>query len=139
MTQEERELLLKDLSARLPYGVKIHNPHPRFPNPDEYIQTLTDIHGTMQYAWITFGTDNEEINVNWNIGNKEEDVPKPYLRSLTSLTKEEKEYVEELSNFRATPDIVQAKVDFYMEHFINYRLPDNLFIEAPKDMYNIKN
>lgn len=139
MTQEDKKLLLEDLCSRLPYGVKIHNTHPKFPNPNEYIQTLTDIHGTMQSNWITFGTDCEEINVNWNIGNKEEDVPKPYLRPLTSLTKEEKEYVEELSNFRATPDIVQAKVDFYMKHYINYRLPDNLFIEAPEGMYNIKN
>lgn len=63
MTTEEKQLLLKDLCSRLPYGVKIHNPNPKFPDTNEYIQTLTDIHGTMLSNWITFGTDCEEINV----------------------------------------------------------------------------
>lgn len=145
MTKEEKELLLADLCARLPYGVKVHNPHPRFPNPDEYIQTLTDIHGIMQHNWITFGTDNEEINVNWNIGNKEEDVPKPYLRSISSMTEEEK---EEFDNF---PSIGYYKagendlhwvvgnhkqIDWLNKHHFNYRLPSDLFIEAPEGMYN---
>lgn len=148
MTQEDKKLLLEDLCSRLPYGVKIHNPNPRFPNPDEYIQTLTDIHGTMQSNWITFGTDCEEINVNWNIGNKEEDVPKPYLRSMTLMTEAEK---EEFNNFPSIryyeagkddlPWVVgnYKQIDWLNEHRFNYRLPNNLFIEAPDGMYNIKN
>ena len=137
MTQEEKELLLKDLSARLPYGVKIHNPHPRFPNSDEYIQTLTDIHGTMQSNWITFGTDYEEINVNWNIGNKEEDVPKPYLRSIKTMTEEEgHDFARSIAD--STQSIPVGFFDYCNEHHIDYRglISKGLAIEAPSNMYN---
>jgi hypothetical protein len=156
MTQEDKKLLLKDLCTRLPFNVKIHNPHPRFPNPDEYIQTLTDIHGTMQSNWITFGTDCEEINVNWNIGNKEEDVPKPYLRQMSSMTEKEKEglrqehlkdeklYAECITRLEHGDNSMRGKViphfaaDWCNEHYFDYRglIEMNLALEAPEGMYN---
>lgn len=143
MTQEDKKLLLKDLCARLPFNVKIHNPHPRFPNQDEYIQTLTDIHGTMQSNWITFGTDYEEINVNWNIGNKEEDVPKPYLRPMSSMTEEEKEEFTEYSN-TIEGQLVGMKgriiwgIDWLNAHYFDYRglIEKGLALKAPENMYN---
>lgn len=102
----------------------------------------------MQSNWITFGTDNEEIDVNWNIGNKEEDVSKPYLRPMTSMTEEEKqEFYDICTNSAADKNhfIMEGCIDSnYMlekfnwlnEHHFNYRLPNSLFIEAPKGMYN---
>lgn len=144
MTQEEKILLLKDLCSRLSYGVKVHNPNPRFPNPDEYIQTLTDIHGTMQSNWITFGTDCEEINVNWNIGNKEEDVPKPYLRPIMSMTeKEENDYRStwRLVEHGDIEDTYEPRIESYdwlnANHF-DYRglIESGLVLEAPSNMYN---
>lgn len=129
MTQEEKQLLLKDLCGRLPYGVKVHNPNPKFPHEDEYIQTLTDIHGTMQSNWITFGTDCEEINVDWNIGNINQDVLKPYLRKMPSLDSEE--YLDFDCN-------EGNDFDWLNSHHIDYRglIEKRLALEAPSDMYN---
>lgn len=139
MIQEEKELLLKDLCARLPYGVKIHNPHPKFPNTNEYIQTLTDIHGTMQSNWITFGTDCEEIDVNWNIGNKEEDVPKPYLRPIAQMTEEEVDERNQIALFHSgNIASVPTYIDWLNANHFDYRglIKRGLALEAPSNMYN---
>lgn len=62
MTREEKDLVLQDLCARLPYGVKI-----------QY-----DIYGIQD---LTFNELNAYIKGNKNI--------KPYLRPLSSMTEEE--------------------------------------------------
>lgn len=64
MTQEQKDLLLKDLYARLPYGVKISND----------IQTkVLDIY---DIDW----------DIDWFINNTE---IKPYLFPLSSMTEEQ--------------------------------------------------
>lgn len=75
MTQEDKELLFQDLSARLPYGVK-------FP---------------WNYAWdqeTSVIEVLEEIDKDGYIDEAKiysvEDI-KPYLRPMSSMTKEEKE------------------------------------------------
>ena len=108
MTQEEKQLLLKDLCARLPYGVKTSSGH-----------------GTLKLSPRTdviYVVDNGLI---------------PYLRPLSSMTKEEREYLEELSNFKATPSVVRDKVDFYLARHLDYRglIPMGLALEAPEGMY----
>jgi len=62
---------------------------------------------------------------------------KPYLRSLSSMTDEEREYLESLTNFHATPDVVRDKIDFYLERHLDFRglIPKGLAIEAPEGMY----
>ena len=74
MTQEDKELLLKDLSARLPYGVIL--------NIDYY-----DLQGDgklknrdviLSYSNIGYCSD----NTNWV-------SVKPYLRPMSSMTEEE--------------------------------------------------
>ena len=90
MTQEDRELLLKDLSSRVPYGVKY-----------------------MKYSW-GYGLDQEipEVEVlecvdkNGYITHtkvyKIDDI-KPYLFPLSSMTEEQMEELEELCSMY-TPD-----------------------------------
>ena len=123
MTQKEKELLLKDLCARLPYGV---------------ILQLTIWDDEMGNARLT-GIDED--------GNLTADVPayctfniedvKPYLRPMSSMTEEEREYMEELSSLRCTPNIAIQKIDFYLKNHFDYRglIKKGLAIETPEEMY----
>lgn len=73
MTQEDKELLLKDLCARLPYGVHL------FTNSKHHIRLLTisnDIDYDEQF-WINGLYDIDEV--------------KPYLRPMSSMTMEERQ------------------------------------------------
>ena len=78
MTQGEIQLLLKDLSARLPYGVKFLRESWNY----EWDQELSVVEAL------------EDIDKDGYINNtkvyKVEDI-KPYLRPMSSMTKEEKE------------------------------------------------
>ena len=82
MTQEEKDLLLKDLSARLVYGVKL-----KTSKGDGHLNEIT---------LSIFGT-NVGVNIQPII---REYLPledcKPYLRSMSSMTEEEDEHIEEL-------------------------------------------
>ena len=69
MTQEEKQLLLKDLCARLPYDVCVH------------IRYKT---GKPCYGKLT------SIDIQWFINSKIENI-KPYLRPMSSMT--EKEFI----------------------------------------------
>ena len=73
MTQVEKQLLLKDLCARLPYGVHL------FTNSKHHIRLLT----------ISNDTDYDEQY--WINGLYDVDEVKPYLRPMSSMTDEEKE------------------------------------------------
>ena len=73
MIQEEKDLLLRDLCARLPYGVKFATKYSHFKDTHELlvINKHSTIVETFKMLW-------------WDI----EDV-KPYLRPLSSITEEE--------------------------------------------------
>ena len=78
MTQEHKELLLKDLCARLPYGVKFMF------NKNIYTTKGLDLIVTDEGYW--------EYAVNAkDIAPIEIDFIKPYLFPLSSMTEEEKE------------------------------------------------
>ena len=73
MTREEKELLLKDLCARLPYGVKIRD--------NQSIREIKGIVGDRCYF---------NNNPRYDGDVRIEDI-KPYLRPLSSMTDEEKD------------------------------------------------
>ena len=75
MTQKDKELLLKDLCARLPYGVKVQHQHQNYL---EEVQTVEHI--SRKYG---------EIETN-SVSGFADDF-KPYLKPLYSMTEEEKE------------------------------------------------
>ena len=78
MTQEQKDLLLKDLCARLPYGVKFV-----IGNGQNNIRTLTGIDEAIPYEdWqiCAFARGISAIPI--------EDI-KPYLFPLSSMTKEQ--------------------------------------------------
>ena len=129
MTQEEKQLLLKDLCARLPYGVKVKYYSMEYPYGSEPV-TLTP----------------HLLNDRWeNI----QDV-KPYLRPMSSMTEEEKGEVSKLGvcyDGAFHNDIYDvgigmeeafAAISWLLErHFdINYLIHKGLALEAPEDMYN---
>ena len=136
MTQEEKELLLKDLSARLPYHVKVK-------------------------VWLKDGTTEEGIlDLEHNYGdvlrdafyyNKIVDI-KPYLRTMSSMNEKElyeyfsfvfKEYDGYLND--DTPDFtgnhfvyiedVNPFIDWLNKNYFDYRglIPKGLAIEVTKD------
>ena len=79
MAQEDKELLLKDLCARLPYGVKIQVPYED---------------GSGYFDETVWEVNNEgPFHVNgWGI---EYGYVKPYLFPLSSMTEEQKEELKQ--------------------------------------------
>ena len=154
MTQEDKELLIKDLCARLPYGVKFC-----FANSNTYtikgIDLIVTDEGNWEYAVTAKGIDPIEIK-----------YVKPYLRPMSSMTEEEaKEMFGVLYPYRnVTVEIEQDKVrygyiendnfchevfhfndiysleqlDWLNSHHFDYRglIEKGLALEAPEDMYD---
>ena len=114
MTQEEKQLLLKDLCARIPYVVK-------FQGEDSNVYTLD--------AANYFALQVEDM------------VFKPYLRPMSSMTEvEEDEYMiarqKDIAEayIHATP---QNAIDWLNAHHFDYRglIEKELALEAPEGMY----
>ena len=80
MNQEEESLLLKDLSARLPYGVKC-----RVINDFKKYRRIVTIHPIKEFG---VSVENNCENLSNSIDVKFEDV-KPYLFPLSSMTEEQ--------------------------------------------------
>ena len=124
MTKEEKQLLIKDLCARLPYKVK-------------GVYARTDIKN-LSICEITthlYGEMEESLN------GKEKYEFIPYLRPLSSMTKEEKDEIVKLHVDKRCVyalELCDADcVDFYNAHHIDYRglIEKGLALEAPEGMY----
>lgn len=103
MTKEDKELLLKDLCARLPYKVKVCDDMKR-------IYTLTL--GT-SYLIDLFYSNGDYV-----------DVPiKPYLRPLSSMTEEEKKEYIEYAGYEIEESVNGRHYEYYLKDFCG--TPDN--------------
>lgn len=127
MTQEEKNILLKDLCARVNCKVMCS------------IYRIDDYNVGWRDEILT-GYFNNGIVYEFYFGETPisiDDISKvkPYLRPLSSMTDEEKNELLQLMG-RGT-DI--ERVDFYISHYFDYRclIPMGLALEAPKDMYKI--
>ena len=78
MTQEQKDILLKDLCARLPYGVKV-----------EYENKIFDV----EYVCPMYEEIKLDIPETWTIDVSE---VKPYLFPLSSITEEQKNELREM-------------------------------------------
>lgn len=83
MTQEDKELLLKDLTARLPYGVKFMY------NKNIYTTKGLDLIVTDEGDWEYAVTAKD-------IAPIEIDFIKPYLFSLSSMTDKQAKEIQEI-------------------------------------------
>ena len=118
MKQKDKELLLKDLCARLPYGVKVKSSRRR--------------------SLVTLSLD---VMTDFHLGCS----VKPYLRPLSSMTEEEKEemyhdcYIVSIDFDRRTTDMVAVPnstriVDWLNAHHFDHRglIEKGLALEAPE-------
>ena len=125
MTQQEKQLLLKDLCARLPYGVEIRI------TSDECDDGFRagEFDNILRYHHLeAFVCDRIEV--------------RPYLRPMSSMTEEEK---AELLNLRKEMNMHQhlwfdRVLDFYLSHHLDWRglILLGLALEAPDNMYKIE-
>ena len=120
MTQEEKQLLLKELCARLPYGVICR-----------YKAVMPLLGEVLNYGPLQeIRRKGEYFTVN-GADCLYEDV-KPYLRPMSDMTEEEKKTYSELF-WNHDPE----HVDWLNEHHFDYRglIPMGLAIEAKEGMY----
>lgn len=112
MTQEEKELLLKDLCGRFPYGVKIN--------------VKDDAYG------LDYDTNLDLVHLA-GFGSSESNEMKPYLRPMSSMTEEEEDEYELVCRKSIT-----TQIDWLNKNMFDYRglIEKGLALEAPESMYN---
>ena len=119
MTQKDRELLLRDLCARLPYGVIVLTPN-----------------GSGHVCEINFTIFGYELGVNINPIIRDtfsiNDV-KPYLFPLSSMTEEQEEEYNDLNSYElgCFPHTEEA-LDYLIKNHFDYRglIPMGLAFDA---------
>jgi len=111
MTQEDKQLLLKDICARLPYGV--------------IIQYHTD------YDWAPVKMHNISAYGLFNDSYRIENC-KPYLRPMGSMTEEESRELGELIT-------IYDDVDWMLAHHFDVHnlIEKGLALEAKEGMYSM--
>jgi hypothetical protein len=92
MTQEEKDLLLKDLPGRLPYGVKVKFKVNEVIAIEEKV--IYNVDG--EYSYITDGKSYLTLDIIKAFFNNYLDEIKPYLFPLSSMTKEQSKIYHEL-------------------------------------------
>ena len=121
MKLEDKELLLKDLCARLPYGVVLEL--------DEKFGFNKGTHVLVKELLDSYCVEGI----------------KPYLRPMSSMTEEEeKEYIN-IDNRSYSCPMAYAhipasdRIDWLNAHHFDYRhlIEKGLAIEAPEGMYNL--
>ena len=108
MAQEDKELLLKDLCARLPYGVKFTC------NKNIYIAKGIDLLVTDEGNWEYAVTAKE-------IAPIEIDFIKPYLFPLSSMTEKEKLMYEGLMIGTDNISYMLDVIDWLNKNHFDYR------------------
>ncbi len=125
MTQEEKQLLLKDITARLSYGLKVQidfGEHCIKYGIDRYVDD------TVICVW----PETFEIGVNDEDQACDIEDVKPYLRPMSSMTEEEKIELcirayapDEMKTIDEKLYVIQTNAknatDFYNEHHLDYR------------------
>ena len=137
MTKEEKDLVVKDLCGRLPYGVMLK--HISTEKPFKLFSIKRD-----EYA--SYKKDGVELAVNgiyydWYVNDIYHDIElyiKPYLRPLSSMTDEEREeYNQEMYGVAFFTDPI-SQMDWLNKNMFDYRglISKGLALEAKEGMYN---
>lgn len=134
MTQEEeKNLLLKDLCSRLPYGVKCQIDYDNEEDSDLGIERYCDD------RIVSVCVETEEIGLYEASEYFYPDEIKPYLRPMSSMTEEEKKELNNVLEFQYYSDdsCMCESTDWLNAHHFDYRglIPMGLALEASKDMY----
>ena len=142
MTQEEKQLLFKDLCARLPYGVRVKI------SDKDILLVENNEKGTLD-GKETISDNNFVIKCDKNSWIISCDGFKPYLRPMSSMTEEEHEqYMDFMlwsyNDYDATTTtcVDKERINEYKEFIYSHHLDDcglipmGLALEAPEGMYN---
>lgn len=122
MTQEGKQLLFPVLSAMLPYHIRVK-------------------------IWLKDGTTEEGVlDLEHNYGDVLRDAfyydkivdIKPYLRSMESMTAEERKVYIEISSHLCGEIAAKTMIDWLNKKMFDYcgLIPMGLALEAPEGMYN---
>ena len=124
MKQEDKELLLRYLSMALPYDLQVKA------EGDNEPYTLLSVHPNKDIALIGIDMDGVYATSKVKI-----DTIKPYLRPLSSMTEDEREYFEGLSDMKCTLGYAMVKVIFCLKRHldINGLIPKGLAIEVTEN------
>lgn len=119
MKQDNKELLFKDLSARLPYHVRVKI-------------WLKD--GTTEEGALDLEHNYADVLLNAFYYNKIIDI-KPYLRLMSEMTEEERETYSLFSYARCN----EKAFDWLLAHHFDFRglIGKGLALKAPEGMYNL--
>ena len=139
MDKQDKELLLKDLSARLPYEVKLLYNSNSIANIKDRVEILRGI--VVGYT-ILFETDYIHSEYESTSGSYEHF--KPYLRPMSSMTEEEdKEWQLYKSRIAESCDeLLEKRIaelhDWFCKKHLDFRglIPMDLALPAPEGMYN---
>ena len=141
MTQEDKQLLTKVLCELLPYGIKCcarYNTGSRY---NTNIVTIIPENGTI----VT-----RQNELHYQQSSLIEDC-RPYLRPISSMTKEEVKEWEQLLNYNLSDgnemmvtvfvEDIPDYIDWFNKYHFDYRglIEKELALEAPEDMYNYEN
>ena len=111
MTQTDKDLLLKDLCARVPYGVKVRCKIPINQNESkEFIGQVTSVHYNVSIVQVGGFDVIADYNPYFEI--------KPYLFPMSSMTEEQK---KELDNMFKPEDDICEKIKTDNFEFNFYR------------------
>lgn len=150
MTQEDKDLLLKDLCARLPYGVKISWRN------DEVENKVFELSSITSKKYESYKKDGKELAVNgeyieWRLNENKMgkfykfatlcDYIKPYLRPIDSMNVDDTLKFTDICLRHAgkpeTESLVDEILEFYCSRHLDFHglIPKGLALEAPEDMY----
>ena len=106
MTQEDKDLLLKDLCARLPYGIKAS-----YYGAEEECETWDEIECVTRDGYVDIGQYSLPI-----------ECIKPYLFPLSSMTDEQEKEYNKLNcyEFGCFPHTEEA-LDYLIKNHFDYR------------------
>ena len=108
MTQENKELLLKDLCSRLPYGVIL-----------EHEGNLSKLDTIFMCDFISISSTSMDNKLSYNLNL---DEVKPYLYPLSSMTDEQEEEYNNLNCYElgCFPHTEEA-LDYLIRNHFDYR------------------
>lgn len=132
MTKEDKELLIKEISSRLPYGVKA-----KVYGWDEEkgeVEVPLRIYSINTDEYVYFETNNYDVNY------LAIDACLLYLRPMSNMTEEEESTYEQLIkdiHYKSRPSRAIALTDWLNAQHFDYRglIEKGLAIKAPDDMY----
>lgn len=139
MKSEDKELLLKDLSARLPYGVICH--YNCMAEYDTMViqkaNCVNKLEGIIPFnGQIGYIVGGDKVNA------LSGDI-KPYLRPMSSMTEEERieslefAWIDDYGRLASYNENIPKYIDWLNKKMFDYRglIPMSLAFEAPEGMY----